>query len=82
MLQVIANNQHHQVVSIVSGHNGLDEISTTCPSFLWQYQKPNILPCQTIHPQKLGFDLVHHLEHKSLVHPQKRKKHLVIIELI
>lgn len=58
MLQVIANNQHHQAVSIVSGHNGLDEISTTCPSFLWQYQKPNILPCQTIHPQKLGFDLV------------------------
>jgi len=58
MLEFISNNQQHQAVSIVSAHNGLDEISTTCPSFLWQYQKPNILSCQTINPQKLGFNLV------------------------
>ncbi len=58
MLQVIANNQQHQVVSIVSATNGLDEISTTCHSFLWQYQKPHILPCQIIQPQDLGFNLV------------------------
>jgi anthranilate phosphoribosyltransferase len=58
MLHIIANNQQHQAVSIVSAHNGLDEISNTCHSFLWQYQKPNILPCQTINPQDLGFRLV------------------------
>ncbi len=58
MLQVIASNQQHQAVSIVSAHNGLDEVSTTCHSFLWRYQNPRILPCQIIHPQELGFNLV------------------------
>ena len=58
ILQVIASNQQHQAVSVVSAHNGLDEISTTCHSFLWQYQNPHILPCQIIHPQELGFNLV------------------------
>ena len=58
MLQVISKNQQHKAVSIVSAQNGMDEISNTCPSFLWQYRQAKILPCQTINPQDLGFPLV------------------------
>ena len=58
MLKVISKNQQHKAVSIVSAQNGMDEISNTCPSFLWQYRQAKILPCQTINPQDLGFPLV------------------------
>jgi anthranilate phosphoribosyltransferase len=58
ILQIIVKQQQHKAVSIVSAQNGMDEISNTCNSFLWQYRQPNIFPCQTINPQELGFRLV------------------------